>query len=159
MINNKKIKVIRYAWWIFMIIGIIIGLANSDSRYRDSQPIAMALVGAINGALFGVLIGFLIDQVRKSTIVKKLAQSIEQNKVDSDINRSIQNSMNNYKDAAHRFQYLSNETLMEKFENEQVNEADNMERLALEEEMVKRRLIDYSPMHEKLEKLKDYFKQ
>jgi len=156
--NQKEIKIISYTWWIFMIIGIIIGLANSDSRYIDSQPFAKALSGGMSGALIGALIGYVIDQIRKSALVKEVSQNIEQNKIDKELNKNIQNSMTIYKDAVHRFQFLSNQTLLEKFQKEQGEKDDNMERLALEEEMVKRGIIDYSPMYEKLEKVKDYLK-
>jgi len=33
-----------------------------------------------------------------------------------------------------------------------------MQRLALEEELVKRGVLKHSPMHEKLEKIKEHFK-
>lgn len=141
-----------------MIIGIIIGLANSDSRYGDSQPLAYAFLGATNGAVLGALFGYVIDRIRESTVVKKVAENIENQKAEREINRNVLNSMTNYKDAVHRFQYLSNQTLLEKFQNEETNEVDHMERLALEEEMVKRGLIEFSPMHEQLEKIKDLYK-
>jgi hypothetical protein len=55
---SSKIKVASYTWWIFSIIGLVIGLANSDARYKDSQPIAMGLVGIVNGAWIGWLFGY-----------------------------------------------------------------------------------------------------
>lgn len=156
--NQKQIKVINYTWWLFMILGIIIGLAKSDSRYIYSAPSTYALIGASNGLVFGALIGYLIDQIRKSSVVQKVAKNIEEQKTERELNRNVQNSLNAYKDSVHSFQYLSNQTLLDKFQNEQQDKDDNMVRLALEEEMVKRGLIEYSPTHEKIDKLKDYFK-
>ncbi|WP_431130113.1 hypothetical protein [Flagellimonas flava] len=156
--EKKKVKFISYTWWIFMLIGIIIGLASSDSRYKDSQPIAFAFIGATNGALIGALIGYLMDKAQNSNIARKLNESIESHKAEQELNKNIKNSMNIYHDAVHRFQFLSNDTLKKKFEAKDSEETNNMEQLALEEEMVKRGLLDYSPMHEKMEKLKGKFK-
>ena len=141
-----------------MVIGIIVGLANSDSRFRDSQPLAFAFIGATNGAVLGAIIGFIIDQIRKSPAVKSASNKIEQIKEDRKLNESVKSSMKIYQEAVHNFQYLSDQTLWAKFNSESVENLDNMERLALEEEMVKRGLIEFSPMHEKLDKLKNMFK-
>ncbi len=151
--KDKKTKVINYTWWIFALIGIIIGLVNSDSSYSDSSPLAFSLMGAINGALIGLLIGYIIDKIISSDTAKNVSKTIQEQKDNHKLNKNIRQSMNVYKDAKHRFQFLSDETLMEKFSNEKPEDVDNMERLALEEEMVRRGQIKYSPMHEKLDKI------
>jgi len=156
--EKTKVKFIRYTWWIFMLIGIMIGLANSDSRYKDSQPMAFIFIGAINGAAIGALIGYLMDKAQNSKMARKLNENIQSHKAEQELNKNIRSSMKVYNDAVHRFQFLSDDTLKKKFETRDPEKIDNMEQLALEEEMVKRGLLDYSPMHEKLEKMKNTFK-
>ena len=71
---------------------------------------------------------------------------------------NAKSSLAKYNDARHRFQYLSNETLIHKYQTSDIDNCDNMEQLALEEELVKRNILNHSPMHEKMEKINNYFK-
>jgi hypothetical protein len=155
--EQKEVKAISYTWWIAMIIGIIIGLTNSDSRYVDSQPIAEAFKWGLMGALFGSLLGYIIDQTRKSTVVQNISKTIENQKMDKELRSGVQNSMKNYQNSSHHFQFLSDETLLSKYQKNQSNMLTEMDRLALEEELVKRGLIKFSPTHEKIEKISELF--
>lgn len=154
--NNQKIA--HTTWWIFSIIGVIIGLINSDSSYRDSQPIAYAFLGLVNGALIGWFFGYIIDQIKNSSTVQHISKKIEEDKENKTIIENAKSSLAKYNDARHRFQYLSNETLIHKYQTSDIDNCDNMEQLALEEELVKRNVLNHSPMHEKMEKINNYFK-
>ena len=69
--------------------------------------------------------------------------------------KEIELSMNIYDEAKKTFRYLSDDTLKEKYETYNNSKTNDMERLALEEELVERKLIPYSPMHEKIQKIKN----
>lgn len=154
--TNQKIA--HTTWWVFAIIGIIIGLINSDSSYRDSQPIAYAFIGLVNGALIGWVFGYIIDLAKNSSTVQNISKKIEEEKENKTIIENAKSSIAKYNDAKHRFQYLSSETLIQKYEVSNIENCDNMEQLALEEELVKRNILNHSPMHEKIEKINEYFK-
>lgn len=155
--EQKKVKVINYTWWVGAIIGIIIGLANSDSQYVDSQPVMEAFKWGLMWAIFGAIIGFIIDQTRTSTVVKNISENIEIQKKENQFKKDVQKSMKYYQDSSHHFQFLSEETLLAKYQNNESSRLSEMERLALEEELVKRKLIKYSPTHEKMEKISELF--
>jgi hypothetical protein len=59
--------------------------------------------------------------------------------------------MQEYNEAKSRFKYLSNDVLLNKYKEYQENKLEDMIRLALEEELVERKLITHSPMHNKLD--------
>ena len=80
------------------------------------------------------------SQIKEKIEIKQTAQATQQ-------------SLNEYADAKNRFKYLSNEALLTKYKQFQEERKDDMIRLALEEELVERKLISHSPMHEKLEAL------
>jgi len=69
--SDNKSKIRNTTWWIFATVGLFIGLANSDSHYKDSQPIAMGLVGIVNGAWIGWLFGWIIDKIKDSDFFKE----------------------------------------------------------------------------------------
>jgi len=146
----------KYLWLVFGIIGSIINLINSDSSYRDSQPFPMALSGFFLGALLGFVISLIIDLLGNSKIIH---QGIHEIKEKKELKTNLRNSMNEYNEARESYQYLSNETLLSKYSSYIKDDANDMKRLALEEELVKRKLIEYSPMHEKLDKIKTNLKE
>ena len=90
--NNQKIA--HTTWWIFSIIGVIIGLINSDSSYRDSQPIAYAFMGLVNGALIGWVFGYVIDQIKNSSTVQNISKKMEEDKVGNQKLADLQYSIN-----------------------------------------------------------------
>lgn len=155
---NTKVKVASFTWWIFSLIGLFIGLANSDAQYVDSQPIVMGFVGIVNGALIGWLFGFIIDKIKDSRAVQNIFQKVEDTKKEKEILIQTNYSLNEYNDAKHRFQFLSDETLIEKYKSYVDVDVSDMQRLALEEELVKRKIIKHSPMHEKIEKVMELLK-
>ncbi|MBU2905106.1 hypothetical protein KO529_09950 [Arenibacter algicola] len=88
---------------------------------------------------------------KSKEITKNLKVKIEQNKQENILNESIQNNMREYQESKNSFQYFSDDGLLNIYEQYQNGtKSSNMEQLALEEELVKRKIIDHSPMHEKL---------
>lgn len=157
MANEQKVKAISYTWWIGMIIGAIVGLAYSDSRYIDSQPVMEAFKGGFFGALLGALLGYLIDQISNSTGSVNISEKFENKSLEQNLMNETQASLRNYQDSVHHFQFLSDETLISKYENIESRNLTKMEKLAIEEELVRRKLIKFSKSHEKIEKIKEIF--
>ena len=87
-----------------------------------------------------------------------MTQKIGEIKQEKELIQQTKDSLKDYNDAKQRFQYLSNETLLEKFQKYVSLEVSDMERLALEEELVERGVLTHSPMHEKLDKIIEHFK-
>ncbi len=145
----------KYLWLIFGIIGALINLTNADSSYKDSQPLGMALSGFFLGAILGFILSLIIDSIGNS---KKINESVSLYKEKKIFKENHIKSMSEYNEAKESFQYLSNETLLSKYDNYMKENTNDMTRLALEEELVKRKLIAYSPMHEKMENIKKNIK-
>jgi len=88
---------------------------------------------------------------KSKEIAKNVKVKIEQKKQENVLNESIKSNMREYQEAKNSFQYFSDDRLLNiyaQFQNG--TKSSNMEQLALEEELVKRKMIDHSPMHEKL---------
>lgn len=154
--NNQRIA--HTTWWVFAIIGAIIGLTNSDSSYDDTQPLVYAILGLANGAFIGWIFGYIIDRMKNSSIVRNISKKIEDDKENKNILENAKLSIAKYNDAKHRFKYLSSETLIHKYQTSNIDICDTMEQLALEEELVKRNILNHSPMHEKMEKINKFLK-
>ena len=153
---KSNVKIASYTWWICGILGLFIGLSEADGRINRYD--LMALAGIFNGIIWGWLIGFIIDKIKDSSLVHNISQKIKEVKQDKEIVQQKVNSLEDYNDAKHRFQYLSDDTLVDKYKSYFTNDIIDMERLALEEELVKRGILNYSPSHEKLEKVRKHLK-
>jgi len=140
---------------ISFIGGIVLG-AMITGLLKDVLPtdgIAPVFIALI---IFGgsiMLVFFVVESFSEKS--KKVAENIktkvEQKRQENELNESIQTNMRDYQESKNSFQYFSDDRLLniyEQFQNGTKN--SNMEQLALEEELVKRKLIDHSPMHEKL---------
>jgi hypothetical protein len=110
----------------------------------------MVFVGVTNGIVFGWLIGFIIDKIKDQPTVKPVTKHTNENIETT--NKSYE-SENIYNDAKYRFKYISNDLLLKKYTNE-TESISNIEKLALEEELVNRGLMKFSPMHEKMNEIK-----
>jgi uncharacterized membrane protein YgaE (UPF0421/DUF939 family) len=97
---------------------------------------------------------------KSKEVTKNIKNKIEQKKQEDALNEDIKMSMREYEESKNSFQYFSDNKLLniyEQFQNGTKN--SNMEQLALEEELVKRKLMNHSPMHEKLYAInKEFFK-
>lgn len=84
------------------------------------------------------LINYISNQIKKTVAMKKVLEATQKSKQE-------------YNDAKSRFKYLSNDVLLNKYKEFQEKKLENIIRLALEEELVERKLITHSPMHNKLD--------
>ena len=138
---------------------LIVGLLQDILPTDGIAPLFIALI--IFGASF-MIVFFIVESFSEKS--KKVAENIKvkkkKKKQENELNESIKMNMREYQESKNSFQYFSDNKLLniyEQFENGTKN--SNMEQLALEEELVKRKLIDHSPMHEKLYAInKEFFK-
>lgn len=132
---------------------IFLGEAWSASQFL------LFMVGFI--IVISVVITLISTGVDKSKeIAKNVKTKIEQKKQENVLNENIKMSIREYQDYKNSFQYFSDNRLLKIYDQFQSGlKKSNMEQLALEEELVKRKLINHSPMHEKLYAInKDIFK-
>jgi hypothetical protein len=108
--------------------------------------------------IFIVIEIYLISSINKeSDPGTNISTKSENQNKEGYLKKDVQQSITNYQDSANHFQFLSDETLLSKYENNETSRLTEMEKLALEEELVKRKLIKYSAAHEKLDKISELF--
>ncbi|WP_186439165.1 hypothetical protein [Olleya sp. Hel_I_94] len=125
----------------------------------SASQFLLFMVGFI--IVMSVVITLISTGVDKSKeIAKNVKTKIEQKKQENVLNENIKMSIREYQDSKNSFQYFSDNRLLNIYDQFQSGlKKSNMEQLALEEELVKRKLINHSPMHEKLYAInKDIFK-
>ena len=142
---------------IIGVICVILGLTLSGSIPERTAGFFIINLISIIGVILIIGGGAEMLGLFKN-IAKDKVQSIkEQREEKNEINYHVQQASRNnlkYEEAKRRFSFLSDYTLLEEYS---VDHQDKFVRLALEEELVKRKLIDHSPMHEKLYHLEKYF--
>ncbi|GAA5027868.1 hypothetical protein GCM10011506_15790 [Marivirga lumbricoides] len=143
-------KLAKTSGIIFGMIGMIFGLVISDGKDIGNW----LFVGIISGMFWGYLIGLVIQKIANSKLVKTALKKIDKIKVERHSRQDIKKKMVEFAHSKEKFKYLSDETLKEKYRNKQVT--SHISLLALEEELVNRDIIEYSPMHEKLDKIGTY---
>lgn len=89
-------------------------------------------------------------------ITQNISSKLKDSKEKQEAIKSTKESLAIYNDAKKRFKYLSDETLFLKYD---VDMPDDMIKLALEEELVDRKLLPHSLMHEKLDSIMGKFKK
>ena len=106
---------------------------------------------------------FILPIIQKGTDYTK--DILQENKIKSEQNRiarKITNEANQRKnqhiEKKNSFKYLSEGHLLEMY-NLRTNSLNPMEQLALEETLVDRKLIDFSPTREKMQRMEFYFKE
>lgn len=110
--------------------------------------LAMLVIGIVISIAF-VLISSGAEKSKE--VAKKIKVKIEQRKENHELNKKIRTDISEYQELKNSFQYFSDNKLLNIYREIQDNKKNsNMEQLALEEELVKRKLITHSPMHEKL---------
>jgi DNA/RNA-binding domain of Phe-tRNA-synthetase-like protein len=110
--------------------------------------LSMTAIGIVVSIVF-VLVSAGANKSKK--VAKNIKVKIEQKKQENELKSSIESNMREYQEFKNSFQFFSDERILniyEQFLNG--TKRSNMEQLALEEELVKRGLIDHSPTHEKL---------
>lgn len=98
-----------------------------------------------------VIVLFSEGADKSKEVAEKIRVKIEQKRKEKELDYKIKSDIQYYKESKNSFQYFSDDNLLSIYEEFKSGTKDsNMEQLALEEELVKRKLIDHSPMHEKL---------
>ena len=129
-----------------MITGLIKDVLPTDGI----APIFIALI-IFGGSI--MLVFFITESLfeKSKKVSENIKVKIEEKKQENELNKSISNNVKEYQNSKNSFQYFSDEQLLNIHREFLTGTKDsNMEQLALEEELVKRKLIDHSPMHEKL---------
>lgn len=133
-------------YFISLILAIIFGVvANSTSSGAKTNGHYQGII-MVSIIVFFILV-WLIGKIMNSNYVNEQKETIE-------TNRKIKSDLSNYQETKNSFTYFSDKKLLElltEYKNEKI---ENLERLALEEELVKRKLIESSDMHEKLFNIK-----
>lgn len=148
---DKTAKIIIWII-VFVIVFSIIAYIVNTVESIDKIP-AAGLVLLILAIVISVYLASKSEKIYDNAKTK-IIEIIEENKI---VN-TVKNDLNNYSEARASFKYLSSTTLLEKYSNYKENEVEDMKRLALEEELVERKLIDFSPMHEKMNRITDNLK-
>ena len=89
-----------------------------------------------------------VDSLKKNNIDRK--ETLQNRKI-------VEADLLKYQSTKNAIKYISNEQLKEIYEKLVASKTEDMKRLAVEEELVDRKIIPFSPMHEKLQKLKQLF--
>ena len=140
----KSIKMINKISAIVALLGTTIFYFIDDTK-NDLFNTVIALF-SIFGILF-IVTSYVLFYTTKfgenvMRIIKNRFKEIEQQKRYDD-------NLKLYVDSKHQFQYLSKDSLLQLYEEYKIQGKDDMKRLALEEILVEKGIIDYSPMHEK----------
>jgi hypothetical protein len=139
---KQEIKII-----ISLVGTIIFGvIANVNSSGAKTSGHYMGLV-MVSIIVFFV-INWLLGKINDTEYIKEIQDQKE-------LRSKVENDLNNYQELKNSFNYFSDERLLAIYKKFQLEHIENLERLALEEELVKRRLIKNSPMHEKLYSIKN----
>ncbi|MCK6640973.1 MAG: hypothetical protein L6Q81_12900 [Bacteroidia bacterium] len=125
-----------------IVFGFIFNAADSGVR-TSAHYGGVVLLSVI---IFFVL-KWLLGLVGETSYVKEHVEQKEQV-------RRVKSDLVSYQESKNSFKYFSNEKLLEMYHQFQNNKQENLDRLALEEELVDRGLIENSPMHEKLYMIK-----
>ncbi len=114
----------------------------------------------IFGAIM-IFVVFILPIIQKGTDYSK--NIIEKNKANSEQIRQTQRitkdakfHQKQYEEKKKTFKYLSNEHLLEMY-NKETATLHPMVQLALEETLVERSLLEYSPTHEKMQRIEKHF--
>lgn len=136
--------------YLLIWLGFVGIVTSMDKDTLDDIPVwgkmIVVLIVFISPFWLSKLIWTKGEQVTKS-ISHQMKESIET----KEAVKATKESTAIYGDAKNRFKYLSNDSLLAKYKEYQDSKEEDMIRLALEEELVERKLITHSPMHEKLD--------
>lgn len=129
---------------------LIVGLLQNILPTDGVAPLIIALLIFLTSFM---LVFFIVEifSEKSKKVTENIKVKIKQKKQEDRLNKNIKMNIREYQESKNSFQYFSDNKLLniyEQFENDLKN--SNMEQLALEEELVKRKLIDYSPLHEKI---------
>ncbi len=136
--------------FVSLLIAVLFGIiANATSSGVKTNGHYSGIVMVAILVFFIVL--WLLGKVESSG-------SLEEVREEKTIVKKIKSDLDEYHELKKSFKYFSEESLLNLHDNLKSENIENLERLALEEELVERGLIKSSPMHEKLYHLKKHFK-
>lgn len=146
------------SWFISsaILIGTIIFIGSIFNRLgakSDNSGIQLFFIIVII-SLALIVCFFLFQKVYN--VKEKFREELVKNQ----ITQFIKQDLHIYQETKKSVKYLSDETLNKKYNNLKVAKGINrMVILAIEEELVERKIIPFSPEHEKMEAAKDFFNQ
>lgn len=139
------------------IVLVIIGLTIGESVPEKTMGFFIISLLSVAGFILVLVGGIGMLGIFKNIAKEKIVESRVKNEVKEELNYQNQLISKNeriYNDAKQKFQFLSDEILLNEYNH---GEEEDIVRLALEEELVTRKLIKHSPLHEKLYLLEKHF--
>jgi len=134
-----------FAFWLFIQVGL---------KAVEEGEIGVFFVVLISAAVWGVIVYAIVSRLYSAVHESKFADIIRQKQVEEqqkqELLRISNTNTEKHQVARNTFKYLSDTKLTSIYEDYLDKEEENMERLALEEILVERGIIENSPMHEKL---------
>lgn len=155
--KNTLVFLCKIILCISIFLGFVGIITSTDDRILDAVPEILKMM-----IIFSVFVSpYFITRFlwRKGEMLFK--DVAIKNKEIQEVKRSereVAKTNASYQDAKNRFKYLSDEYLKSKYEEYQTTGEEDVILLAIEEELVERGIINYSPMHEKLDLLKHKYK-
>ena len=143
-------KAILYGLIWVGFVGIV---TNMDDRTLDNIPTFMNAIIMLVVFISPYFIGKILWS-KGTEAIHKVSNQINEYKETQELVNSTKLSLSEYQDAKSRIKYISDELLLEKYNVYLESNSEDMNRLALEEELVDRKFLSHSPMHEKLERIK-----
>jgi len=148
----NRIKMINKISAIVALLGTILFYFIDETK-NDLFNTLIALF-SIFGIIFIVTSYVLFHTIKfGENIVRRIKKRIKE----IEEQKRYEDKTKLYVDSKHQFQYLSKERLLQLYEDYKIQGKEDMRRLALEEILVEKGIIDYSPMHEKLNKISNRF--
>ena len=139
---------------VIAIIAIVLMLiAEPPRKFSFSTILGMLVFGSV---CYGVAF-FLVGLFYSTKKGEDLINSRQEKKEIEEIKNQTRQNIITHKEAKSSFSYFSDERLLNLYDISIKSGKEDMERLALEEVLVERKLISHSPMHEKMHLLKQKF--
>jgi uncharacterized protein YpmS len=119
---------------------------------KDSAGIWLLIIfsSLVWGGIVYAIVSSIYSSASKSKIAKDIQQKIADSNEQKELRRVVNNDIREYQKAKNSYKYLSNSSLISIYKDFLNKGIENMERLALEEVMVDKGILENSPMHEKL---------
>jgi hypothetical protein len=152
---KSTVAIATYVVCWLLFVGMAVSIADSVPRDMENS----AALGVPLMLIVFIAPGFIAAWVASNydEATEKVRQKVDNAVANMKNKEQIEKSKEEYEKAKSQFQYISNQSLLEGYEEMIEKDEHSMRRLALEEELVNRGLIEYSPMHEKMHALKKRF--
>lgn len=149
-------KLLAALFGIAVFIGLLWLLFSIINATGSGGSGVVGIIALILIVIFGAIALTASEKFKEKSaeVNLKIAKEKEQTQI---INQT-KKDLNEYQSYKHSYSLCSDNFLISNYKKLKDDNIENMETLACEEEMVKRGLLDYSPMHEKLLIIKRQFK-